>query len=117
MIKQWPEFPYGDIYEFYNTRDTIEARCKNLKPLQEACYDSSPPMHNFVSGFEKTANLDTSYARKTIEEKRIIQELKSKFQIISLVYPKQQEIVVSLQLPVLKPRINGYFVTLKNQQW
>ena len=109
--------PFGNIYEFYNTLDTIKHRCGNLQPIEELSYDHSPALYNFSNSLGQPFQLDTSNTRKLKEESELIRGLKNTYQVITLINKASGQSTISYQLPASHPRINAYFIEIKHLQW
>ena len=103
-------------YEYFYTWPEIRQRAAQMKPFQELEYDPTP---NLGMLQHATVSTDSGAMRNSLGllEAERIQWLKSTYQIVTYIDRETNTVKVSLQTPVIDPRIKGYSRVMTDYGW
>lgn len=103
-------------YEYFYTWPEIRQRAAQMKAVQELEYDPTPNL-----GMRQPASngTDSGAMRNSLGllEAERIQWLKSTYQMVTYIDRETKTVKVSLQTPVIDPRIKGYSRVMTDYGW
>lgn len=107
---------YSQKYEFYYTWPEIRLRSKLMQPVQQLEYDPTP---NLGFLLQPGQAMDSAFYRESLQARaeKWTQWLKSNYQIITYIDLEEKIVRVSLQTPVMQPKIQGYIRNITDYGW
>jgi len=107
---------FMEKYEYFYTWPEIRQRAAQMKPVQELEYDPTPNLGMLQPA---TVSTDSGAMRNSLGllEAERIQWLKSTYQMVTYIDRETHTVKVSLQTPVIDPRIKGYSRVMRDYGW
>jgi hypothetical protein len=107
---------FMEKYEYFYTWTEIRQRAAQMKPVQELEYDPTPNLGMLQPA---TVSTDSGAMRNSLGllEAERNQWLKSTYQMVTYIDRETHTVKVSLQTPVIDPRIKGYSRVMRYYDW
>lgn len=103
-------------YEYFYTWPEIRQRAAQMKAVQELEYDPTPNLGVLQPASNGTDSGAIQNSLGLLEAERI-HWLKSTYQIVTYIDRETHTVKVSLQTPVIDPRIKGYSRVMTSYGW